>query len=146
LTRTQVGEIVGVSEPRIRQLEEQGKLHATIDERGVHRFDKKEVRAYAVKRAARIAERGSPGVQRSDGRAVIAAEVFQLFKQGVELPDIVILLSISPTLVRELYSEYTLPLGASGIRKSQAQHRAEAVVARRIDELDDEESSRRGRR
>jgi hypothetical protein len=138
-----VASIVGVTDRRIAQLEAEGVLHATIDERGVHRFRREEVTAYAIRRTNRKAATRD---QRHDGHAEIAAQVFELFRQGVELPDIVIMMKLSPSVIRELYSEYTLPLGAVGSRKSAATLRAEVKVRSRLRELDEEDDQGHGAR
>jgi hypothetical protein len=41
----------------------------------------------------------------------IAAEVFQLFREGVELPEIVMKTQQAPLTIRKLYEEYRRPLG-----------------------------------
>jgi hypothetical protein len=44
----------------------------------------------------------------------IAAQVFALFRESVELPEIVMRTQQSPATIRALYEEYRRPLEASG--------------------------------
>lgn len=140
ITSSKVEKILGVSSDRVRQLRVRGDLRGTPDERGVFHYEVSEVRALAMKRESKRHDRA---IQNGDTRGPIAAEVFKLLDQGCELKDIVQALTISPTLVRELYVEYKTPLGHTVNRRGLRALAAEVRIQGRVDELEEEERGKR---
>jgi DNA-binding transcriptional MerR regulator len=103
MTRGQAAKKIGCSKTRVRQYEQDGRLHAvTIDDKGVHHYARDEVEAFARTRSHASADRV---------HGTVAAEVFQLFREGVELPEIVMKTQQAPLTIRKLYEEYRRPLG-----------------------------------
>jgi hypothetical protein len=90
----------------VQQFEAEGRLRAVVDAKGIHHFARADVLAFARKR-------GRPHADRVHG--TIAAQVFALFRESVELPEIVMRTQQSPATIRALYEEYRRPLegGAS---------------------------------
>jgi hypothetical protein len=103
MTRGQAAKKIGCSKTRVRQYEQDGRLHAvSIDDKGVHHYAREEIEAFARTRSHASADRV---------HGTIAAEVFQLFREGVELPEIVMKTQQAPLTIRKLYEEYRRPLG-----------------------------------
>jgi len=108
LLRHQVATLLGMTRTGVTHLLERGKLQSTRDAKGRHLFSRADVLEYA-----RL--RGRPLRERQEGST--AAKVFEFFREGRDLPDIVIETGLSPALVRQLYAEYKEPLRAGpGIR------------------------------
>lgn len=101
LRRVDVQRILGCSRSLTFHLEQQGKLKAVIDRDGVHLFLRTD-----VLELARL--RGRPHADKIAG--TIAAEIFRLFREGTELPEIVMMTQQSPATVRALYNEFRRPL------------------------------------
>jgi hypothetical protein len=109
LTRMQVARLVGCSKTQVRNYERRGILRPSVDGKGVHWFLKAEVAALARKKESRADARAARADKR-DRLGELAARVFFLFREGVELPEIVIETKRSPELIRRLYDEYRRPL------------------------------------
>ena len=101
-TRTEAARVLGCSRTRVQQFEKDGRLTAVVDQNGVHHFARADVLVLA--RA-----RGRTNADRVYG--TIAAEVFSLFRESVDLPEIVMRTQQSPSTIRALYEEYSRPLG-----------------------------------
>jgi hypothetical protein len=108
-TRTEAARVLGCSRTRVQQFEKDGRLCAVVDQSGVHHFARADVLALARARGRTHADRV---------HGTIAAEVFAMFRESVELPEIVMRTQQSPATIRALYEEYSRPLG----------HRPEAPV------------------
>jgi hypothetical protein len=102
LTRGEVARILGCSRRRIAQFEEAGRLRAIVDGKGVHHFARADVLAFAKNRV----------VHADKVAGTIAADVFRLFREGVELPEIVMQTQQSPATIRSLWEEFRRPLEA----------------------------------
>ena len=96
LTRSQVARQLGVGVTAVHHMRLRGDLRPTRDAGGVWRYDPADV----IRAAARRGIRGlkTPGD--------VAAEAFNMFSLGGELPDIVSALRITPAEVRQLYKEW----------------------------------------
>jgi hypothetical protein len=101
-TRTEAARVLGCSRTRVQQFEKDGRLAAIVDQSGVHHFARADVLALARARGRTHADRV---------HGTIAAEVFALFRESVELPEIVMRTHQSPATIRALYEEYRRPLG-----------------------------------
>jgi hypothetical protein len=139
LTRGEVAKILRVTTGRIRQLQKAGRLPAALDENGVNRFDREVVFRFARerKKSGKIGEKPKPSPAGD-----VAAEVFALFRQGLGLPEVVEAMHLPPNVVRDLYDEYTLPLGQRP-RRSAGALELEGAARERARALDDERESRR---
>jgi hypothetical protein len=105
ILRSEAAKLLGCSRRRVQQFEAEGRLRAVVDAKGVHHFARADVIAFARKR-------GRPHADRVHG--TIAAQVFALFRESVELPEIVMRTQQSPATIRALYDEYRRPLEAPG--------------------------------
>lgn len=111
LSRSEVAEVLGVSYARVCDLQKHNKLLGHRDpETGRYQFEC----AIVYKLAAQRAERAIDGTKRGsvaelDGRLV--ARIFEYFKLGWSLVDVVCKEQLSPAVVRGLYREYKTPLG-----------------------------------
>jgi len=121
LTRGQVAARLSISVSTVRRYEGD-KLHPTIDEHGVRRFDEQEVGALAAALVNDTAKR-SIGTSTKSGGAVeqrtaaeSAALVFERFEQRQSLAEIVIGLRIEPDIVRALYEQWCLGLVEGQLR------------------------------
>jgi hypothetical protein len=83
----------------VRKYEQNGTLHPTVDEKGVHRFARDEVLTLERARGHR---EGAGGAVTGE----LAAKVFELFRDGVSLPDIVIGTKQSPATIAALWDDY----------------------------------------
>jgi hypothetical protein len=101
ILRSEAAKLLGCSRRRVQQFEAEGRLHAVVDAKGIHHFARADVIAFARKR-------GRPHADRVHG--TIAAQVFALFRESVELPEIVMRTQQSPATIRALYEEYRRPL------------------------------------
>jgi hypothetical protein len=101
IMRGEAAKLLGCSRRRVQQFEAEGRLQAVVDAKGVHHFARADVIAFARKR-------GRPHADRVHG--TIAAQVFALFRESVELPEIVMRTQQSPATIRSLYEEYRRPL------------------------------------
>jgi hypothetical protein len=101
-TRTEAARVLGCSRTRVQQFEKDGRLTALVDQNGVHHFARADVLALARSRGRAHADRV---------HGTIAAEVFSLFRESVDLPEIVMRTQQSPATIRALYEEYRRPLG-----------------------------------
>jgi hypothetical protein len=105
ILRSEAAKLLGCSRRRVQQFEAEGRLRAVVDAKGIHHFARADVIAFARKR-------GRPHADRVHG--TIAAQVFALFRESVELPEIVMRTQQSPTTIRALYEEYRRPLEGRG--------------------------------
>jgi hypothetical protein len=103
--RGEAARLLGCSRRRVQQFEAEGRLRAVVDAKGIHHFARADVLAFASKR-------GRPHADRVHG--TIAAQVFALFRESVELPEIVMRTQQSPVTIRALYEEYRRPLEVPG--------------------------------
>jgi len=90
----------------IRGLEKRGVLRPHFTGKR-HVFSESDLAA-AEKELVAERTRGIRSVAAVDGE--IAAAVFEAFRRGVGLPDIVISHRLPPVVVRELWREFTTPL------------------------------------
>ncbi len=107
LTRTSVARLLGISERRVRQLRDQGKLHPTTNREGVHFYERSEI----MKLAAARANSSDPRLRKKGVPVILAARVFEMFDNGATLSQIVQDTQQTPDVVRALYVEYSTPLG-----------------------------------
>jgi hypothetical protein len=104
VTRSIASKMLGCSRTRVRQFEAEGRLRAVeIDDKGIHHYLLSDLQAL-------VRERGN-GVAPDRVHGTIAAQVFKMFREGVELPEIVMQTQQSPMTIRQLYEEYSRPLG-----------------------------------
>jgi hypothetical protein len=103
--RSEAAKLLGCSRRRVQQFDAEGRLRAVVDAKGIHHFARADVIAFARKR-------GRPHADRVHG--TIAAQVSALFRESVELPEIVMRTQQSPATVRALYEEYRRPLESPG--------------------------------
>ena len=103
IMRGEAAKLLGCSRRRVQQFEAEGRLRSVVDAKGIHHFARADVLAFARKR-------GRPHADRVHG--TIAAQVFALFRESVELPEIVMRTQQSPATIRALYEEYRRPLDA----------------------------------
>ncbi len=101
LTRAEVARFLGCSRRRIHQLQAEGRIHSVLDAQGWHVFSRAEVIAFAERRGRTHADKT---------HGTVAAEVFRLFREGVELPEVVMQTKQAPATVRALWEEYRRPL------------------------------------
>ena len=134
LKRGQVATLLGVSVSAVRRWERRKELHPIKDRDGIHRFDRQEVAELAAKRGR---------VTKATGD--IAAQVFDLFRRGMKLGDIVIETKQTPTAVRALYLEWTTPLGAKPEDPELVEQREQASHEEMMREWDREQHARRRR-
>ncbi|MFM2416615.1 MAG: hypothetical protein RL385_1338 [Pseudomonadota bacterium] len=106
LTRSEVAARLGVSVSTVRRLE-WDRLHPEIDDLGVHRFDPREVEALAPALPPKPATQ-RPTAASTAGRT--AARVFRMFERGHDIAAIVIQTNQSPSVVRQLYHEWSTSL------------------------------------
>jgi hypothetical protein len=97
MTRVAVCRILGVTRNAVTHYMRTGRLHTTIDARGVHRFDRAEVEALAQTRRLRR-------LQPISGE--VAADAFQLFNAGYSPAEVVIELAQQTEIIRALWEEY----------------------------------------
>jgi len=116
MTRRQVAERLGISTSSVRRLEGV-RLHPTLDEDGVWRFDAAELAAEPVHR--RRPARRAPARGKRQQAGDVAARVFRMFEQRRSLRDIVVTARQPPELVRTLYREWLTGL-ADGERARAA--------------------------
>ncbi len=116
LTRAQVAARLDVSISTVRRYEGE-RLHPRVDEDAVRWFDEKEVASLAaaltneprvVRRRNALSTLGARGAQRSAGE--VAAEVFERLEQRQSLAEIVIGVRVEPSVVRDLYEQWSLGL------------------------------------
>ena len=110
LTRRNVAERLGVSVSTVRRMEGQ-TLHPIRDDRGVWRFAEAEVRKLG--RASEPHRAGGKATEDGD----LAARVFTAFSNGFGLREIVIELRVHPSIVRELYTQWSTGLQAGERRR-----------------------------
>jgi hypothetical protein len=113
ITRRQVAERFGISTSSVRRLEGV-RLHPTLDDEGVWRFDPAEFESFSVQkreRARRFRSRKQPGD--------VAAQVFRMLERRCSLREIVVIARQPPELVRRLYLEWLTGL-AEGERTRAA--------------------------
>lgn len=136
LTQQEARTILGLSRPSLIDLERQGKLHTVRSEGGHRTYIRDEVVALARKRHVKV----------DRVAASIAVAVFEMFKDGYELPEIVIQTGQSPATIRDLFAEYTTPLRRE---TPEAASKRLAEEQRAFDErmrhLDDEIAKKRKR-
>jgi hypothetical protein len=98
LLRDEVAWILGVTPTGIRRMQEMGKLRSVRDHEGRDVFARVDV--FELERLRRL-----PRHRCFDD--AVAAQVFEMFRAGWDLPEIVIETGESPRMIRELYEEYT---------------------------------------
>jgi hypothetical protein len=101
LTRSEAAKVLGVHVSRIRQLERK-VLPCITDERGRHLFERADVDDLARRRG-----RAPSSV---DGELI--ARVFEMFRERFSLAEIVIETKLAPETVRQLFVQFSTPLGA----------------------------------
>ncbi len=134
LTRAQVAARLGVSVSTIRRYEGD-RLHPRVDEDDVRWFDDKEVAALAASlanepRVRRRNAEASPGTHPSRSPGEIAAEVFERLEQRQSLAEIVIGVRVEPSVVRELFEQWSLGLVEAHLQREREprMHRESEVV------------------
>lgn len=157
LTRAQVAARLGVSVSTVRRYEGD-RLHPHVGEDEVRWFDDKEVAALAATLAnesrpvrRRNLEPGLSGRPASRSPGEIAAEVFERLEQRQSLAEIVIGAQVEPSVVRELFEQWSLGLVEGHLqrereprmyRESEVVHASEGELATRLARLPAGESTR----
>ncbi len=157
LTRAQVAVRLGVSVSTVRRYEGD-RLHPRVDADDVRWFDDKEVAVLAatlanepraVRRRNAEPSPGTHPASRPSGE--IAAEVFERFEQRQSLAEIVIGVRVEPSVVRELFEQWSLGLVEAHLqrereprmyRESEVVHANEGELATRLARLPAGESTR----
>jgi hypothetical protein len=157
LTRAQVASRLGVSVSTVRRYEGE-RLHPRVDQDGVRWFDDREVATLAaalaneprpVRRRNVEPEPGGRRASRSPGE--IAADVFERLEQRQSLAEIVIGAQVEPSVVRELFEQWSLGLVEAHLqrerepriyRDSEVVHVHEVELATRLARLPAGEPSR----
>lgn len=123
LTRAQVAARLGVSISTVRRYEGD-RLHPRVDENDVRWFDEKEVAALAATLAneshpvrRRNREPAAGPASRSSGE--IAAAVFERLEQRQSLAEIVIGVRVEPSVVRELFEQWSLGLVEAHLQRER---------------------------
>jgi hypothetical protein len=117
-TRADVARHLSVSITSVRRMEG-CRLHPHVDDAGVRWFDPREVKAFLL-------ERGQRPVAKRDSDGEIAARVFAMFRQGLDLREVVVAAKVPPVIVRGLYSEWLVNLRAGEqARRAQAESATE---------------------
>jgi hypothetical protein len=99
LTRGEVAEVLRVSIATIRRW--QGKdLHPRRDDTGMYLFDPQEVEAFRARRPP------PPETRRCEDSGELGAEAFMLFREGVDVRDVVIALRRPPEEIWALYKQW----------------------------------------
>jgi hypothetical protein len=125
MSRAEVAHFLGVSDFKVRLLENSGHLHwraGKVNGKPTRFFDPQEV------------ENLLPLLQLNRRRAVKrdrAAAVFEAFSKGKTLPDIVIELREDPAYVRRLWKEYATPLPAAAPATTTKPRLAESIARER---------------
>jgi len=104
---------LGMTVSGIRGLEARGVLKPEWTGRQ-HVFSEEQLVA-AEKTIVRERTRGLPSGEAANGET--AARVFEAFRRGADLPEIVMAEKISPAAVRELWREFNTPLEAPARRQ-----------------------------
>jgi len=136
LTRAQVASRLGVSVSTVRRYEGD-RLHPRVGDNDVRWFDGNEVAALAASLAnePRVVRRrnaepssGIHPASRSPGE--IAAEVFERLEQRQSLAEIVIGVRVEPSVVRELFEQWSLGLVEAHLQREREprMHRESEVV------------------
>lgn len=157
LTRAQVAARLGVSVSTVRRYEGD-RLHPRVDADDVRWFDDKEVAALAatlanepraVRRRNAEPSPGTHAALRPSGE--IAAEVFERLEQRQSLAEIVIGVRVEPSVVRELFEQWSLGLVEAHLqrdreprmyRESEVVHANEGELATRLARLPAGEATR----
>ncbi|CAN5866302.1 hypothetical protein BH11MYX4_BH11MYX4_58420 [soil metagenome] len=111
--------MLGVSRTRVRQLEGHS-LHPKQNESGVYQFDRAEVLRLVASRTVQ------PPSAKPTMPGHLVAHVFRLFRAGTPLVDIVIDTELDLESIKQLFDEYTTPLGARAQAASEAEARRES--------------------
>ena len=98
LLRHQVAWILGVTPSGVQRMQERGKLRSVRDPEGRDLFARVDV--FELARLRRL-----PSHRCFDD--AVAAQVFEMFRAGWDLPEIVIETGESPRTIRALHEEYT---------------------------------------
>ena len=116
LTLKEVATLLGVSERRVRQLAEAGKI-AGKDKL----FLRKDVEALHKDRTDQVPRT----FVATRTEAAIALRAFDLFKAGRTLRDVMAELQLTPQRVRALHREYVTPLGGRSPQSEDQKNREE---------------------
>lgn len=128
-----VRSVLGISRTYLEKLRKTGKLQTVKDEHGVHQFSRAEVLALARRRHVKV----------DKVAASIAVQVFEFFRDGYELPEIVMQTGQSPETIRGLYREYKTPLnGETAKERGERLRREEQADREKSRELDRELEAR----
>jgi hypothetical protein len=111
LTRLQVARLLQCSKALVRKYERNGELHPTVDAKGVHRFARAEVLAVGRLRGHRLTTNGEVSGE-------LAAKVFELLRDGLSLPEIVIATRQPPETIRGLWDQYRRLQGGDSAAQS----------------------------
>jgi hypothetical protein len=98
LTRRQAAQRLGISETTLRHREHDVLKPTIVD--GVHMFEERQVRSVTTLRRQ---VSGAPGVV--DGG--VAADVFELLREGIRPVEIVVRLRVAPEVVTRLLEQWT---------------------------------------
>lgn len=122
LTRAQVAARLDVSISTVRRYEGT-RLHPTVDDDEVHRFDPKEVATLAVEltNEPRIAKGRNAAATVTPARShdEIAALVFERLEQRQSLAEIVVGVRVAPETVRELFDQWCLGLTSGQLQMTR---------------------------
>ena len=110
--------MLGVSRTRVRQLEGHS-LHPKQNESGVYQFDRAEVLRLVASRT------GPTPAAKPSIPGHLVAHVFRLFRAETQLVEIVIETELDLETIKQLFDEYTTPLGARARAVGEAEARRE---------------------
>lgn len=110
--------MLGVSRTRVRQLEGHS-LHPKQNESGVYQFDRAEVLRLVASRT------GPTTAEKPPVSGHLVAHVFRLFRAETPLVEIVIETELDLETIKQLFDEYTTPLGARTRAAGEAEARRE---------------------
>jgi hypothetical protein len=95
VTRREAATILGCSYENVKRLQRIGQLHSYPDKRGVHRFDRREVEALALKRG-----------QHQEIPREKELEAFRLFKLRTPFEDVFLATAIALSKLLELFERF----------------------------------------
>ena len=130
-TRGEVAEILGVHRSTVARHEALGRLHALLDDRGVHRFSPGEVRAllHSPRRKSK---------QRDPARPLgeIEADVFAMLSQGFTRREVVLRLRITSDDAQRYWEKWNCETfeEAARIERQRAQQQQRDAMAQKLRE------------